>query len=145
MPTPRSVELASDKELIHIVASQFNITFDQAVSLIYWQPEIIIKLRQGLLPPNHASTAVTLMRIVSAHVTRQGLLQPEPAPIRQARRKPQIDRQLTEAAQDDFDYSKLEGGALGLTVGPTAAQMWFLDPHPQLAEFLKRPHPAISA
>lgn len=38
------------------------------------------------------------------------------------------------------DYSKREGGALGLVTGPTAAQAWFIDPHPALVEFLSRPH-----
>lgn len=37
-----------------------------------------------------------------------------------------------------IDYSKMEGGALGLTTGPSAAQLWMKDPHPQLLEFLQK-------
>jgi len=37
-----------------------------------------------------------------------------------------------------IDYSKMEGGALGLTTGPSAAQLWMEDPHPQLLEFLQK-------
>jgi hypothetical protein len=45
----------------------------------------------------------------------------------------------------NIDYSQMEGGALQLTTGPPAAQLWFQDLNPQLEEFLSRPHPAISA
>lgn len=49
------------------------------------------------------------------------------------------------SACTNIDYSLMEGGALQLTTGPPAAQLWFQDLNPQLQEFLSTPHPAISA
>lgn len=145
MPTPESVALAHDPTLLHAVAGQFRITPEQAFHLVYWQPDIVEKMNNGGLTENHAAVTRALSKTMTEYIARRPLRRPAPPPARQARRRPQIDRQLVEGADDDFDYSKLEGGALGLTTGPSAAQLWFQDPHPQLLEFLSKPHPAISA
>jgi hypothetical protein len=53
MPTPESTAQSKDRYLIHAVAVAIGITSEQAVQLLYWQPDLIMKMNTGLLPPKH--------------------------------------------------------------------------------------------
>ncbi|KIM21965.1 hypothetical protein M408DRAFT_333164 [Serendipita vermifera MAFF 305830] len=137
MPTPESIALSRDRFLIHAVAVAVSISSEQAIQLLYWQPELVNRLNSGQLPPKHEEIARTLVQTTADYLSKKGSRPPP-------RKKVQIDRQLVEE-EDTSDYSQMEGGALQLTTGPPAAQLWFQDLNPQLQEFLSRPHPAISA
>ncbi|CAG8567289.1 3050_t:CDS:10 [Acaulospora colombiana] len=57
MPTPESTAQSKDRYLIHAVAVAIGITSEQAVQLLYWQPDLIMKMNTGLLPPKHVEVA----------------------------------------------------------------------------------------
>lgn len=139
MPTPESSAHARDKYLIHAVAVAVGINSEQAVALLFWQPDLIERMNYGLLPPKHVEVTQLLMQTTSDYFARRSI-----SGRAQPRKKMAIDRQLIEDLEDESDYSKMEGGALGLTTGPSAAQLWMMDPHPQLREFLRKPHHATS-
>jgi len=134
MPTPESSAHAKDKYLIHAVAVAVGINSEQAIQLLFWQPDLIQKMQYGLLPPKHVEITQLLMQTTSDYLARRTIS----GGRAQQRKKMAIDRQLIEDLDDESDYSKMEGGALGLTTGPSAAQLWMEDPHPQLLEFLQK-------
>lgn len=60
MPTPESSAHARDKYLIHAVAVAVGINSEQAVALLFWQPDLIERMNYGLLPPKHVEVVRSL-------------------------------------------------------------------------------------
>lgn len=59
MPTPESIAQSKDRYLIHAVAVAVSISSDQAIQLLYWQPDLIHRLNTGQLPEKHVEIVST--------------------------------------------------------------------------------------